>query len=326
MKIEKINSREYSCSKFDEKGTLISGPKSSFLLIKFTGDEVCEEFLNCIRRVILNYIPTFAFCKDTIDVIKNTSNVNDDVIKLNISLLPIFDIPLDICYLKNEYYTNIDNKNNDNKHKKDAIDIKMFIKMSNTSDKIVNVMTDDAEVYINDKLTKIYDKTDHIMITQLVQNSELVCQAKAVIGVGFVNDIWCSGMCHYYDEDNSFKMMIKSGGQYSEIDLLKKVCINVYKKLKYFKRKIKNLNINNADKQYVIVFDNEDHTYASLINYFIQSDENVVSAGLTKENFDDNTITFKFITNKSTVVDIFDLAIDKSIKMFNIFESLINDI
>ena len=47
---------------------------------------------------------------------------------------------------------------------------------------------------------------------------------KAAMGIGFKNDIWSSGQCHFMKKDDGFVMVIRSYGQFTEKDMLKKAC------------------------------------------------------------------------------------------------------
>lgn len=337
MRITKIKSQNFSKSTFKNDGTLEKGPKSSVLVLKI--EDTFEEFLNCIRRAILNHVPTYAFCRDNINITKNTTNINNDMLSLTISQLPIFDVETQVFYLKDKYYNRqhasqnsnkIKQENTNIKHKNDTKNINMKITVKNNSNDVMYLTTKDVELYVNDKLTNSYDKTDHILLIKMSPKSEIICSAQGVLGIGYNNDIWAAGTCYYNEnEDGSYNFTVKSCGQCTEQVLLKNVCKYVYKKLKDLSKLVskKFADAEHNDKtQYIIIFDDEDFTCLPVINYFIQNDKNVVCSGITRERFDIDTVTLKIIINNSNIGDIFNTAIGKCNDLFKKFESEIANI
>ena len=324
LKISKIDSRDFSKAEYNANKDLVVGPKSSYLKIKLSGTDVTYEFLNCIRRIILNFIPTYAFAKETINIKTNTTNINNDMIKLRISQLPLFDIPLDINILEDKYWKDVNyTDKNREKHENDNKIIDMYIKSTNTSNNIINVTTNDIEFYINEKQKKKYDKTDPILVIQISPKSEFICHAQAVIGIGYKNDIWSAGTCHYYDESDYYVMIIKSSGQFTEKEILIKACKFTQQKLQEINIKIEKLNLPTDVNKFIVVIEDEDFTCCSIINYYIQNHESVLYSGLTKENHNIDTITFKIELKKNDIHTVFTQAIKEVSKLFEKFEDII---
>lgn len=321
IKISKLESREYSKAEFDKKGDIIKAPRSSYLKLKLSGNDITEELINSIRRTILQFIPTYAFTKELIDITTNTTNLNNDQIKLRISQMPIFDISNDIDHLDHKYW-NIDYSKEYDKHKKDNKKIELFIKAKNAKNEIMNITSDEAEFYVNDKQVK-YKKTDPLLIAQLSPKSELVCHAKAAMGIGFKNDIWSSGQCHFYEEDDGFVMVIRSYGQFTEKDMLKKACAYLKENCLNIEKQIKQSMFPENKNNYIITLENEDFTCACIINYYIQNNDVVKSSGVVRENHNIDSITFKIELESSSISKVFSKAINDVLAIYKKFEDAI---
>jgi len=84
--------------------------KFNKLHIEFSGKDVNHVLINTLRRIIIQHIPTYAFNK--IDIAKNTSVFNNDVLRLRLSCFPVHNIENDTV----QYYQNIINNDvDDNK-------------------------------------------------------------------------------------------------------------------------------------------------------------------------------------------------------------------
>ncbi len=310
MKVITIASEKIKKAEYNSKKELINGPKSSFLELEISGENITTEFINAIRRSIMNYIPTYAFTKELINITKNTSNLNNDMIKLRITQLPVLNVDAKI-----DYYNDMNNDKQKN--------VNLKINVNNNSNTILNVTTNESVLTIDDKRSDKYKIIDPILILQLIPKSEIICDATAIIGIGNNNAIWSAGQC-YYEEitENKFKMTIKSNGQYTEHELLTKACKYLITNMEIINDKIKDQNFPSNQQEYIITLENEDFTCANLINYFIQDDENVNAAGITRENYSIDNIQFK-IELKNKKIDIktvFETAIKTSIAIIKKFE------
>ncbi len=320
IKVSKIDEREFTKTAFDKKGELTSPPMSSYLKLKMYGTDMTAEFVNSIRRTILLFIPTYAFPREFIDISTNTTNLDNDKIRLRVSQLPIFDVHNSIDRIDNKYlymdYTKYE------KHPKENKKIEMFIKAKNTKNEIMNVTTDDIELYIDDKLVK-YKKTDPLLVVQLSPKSELVCRATGVLGIGFRNDIWSVGQCHYTEHDDHYLMTVKSYGQISEREALKKACAFLKENCHSIEKQIKKLSFPEEKNKYIITLENEDFTCACIIGYYIQNNDAVKTCGVVRENYNIDSITFKIELTSSTVAKVFNKAITEVIELYKKFEDAI---
>jgi len=315
MKVSKFDSRDWTKSKLDGKGKLVSGPKSSYLKLKVNGDMVTDEFLNAIRRSILNFVPSYAFHRKDIDIKKNTTNLNNDMIGYRISQFPIFGIDVKQFQLEEPIFY-VDKES-------DISKIEMFIKVENKTKNIMNVTTDDIELYVNDEKKSMYKKTDPILLLQLIPGSEFVCHAKASLGFGYIDSIWAPAQIHYYKEGTDNILVIKSTGQMTEKEILMKACKNLKFMMNRLHTKIDKQEFDSTKKNFIIEIENEDFTCSNLVNYYIQNNEHVDFCGLTRENHNIESVTFKIVVNGITISKLFKQAIKDALAPIEKFEDLI---
>lgn len=323
MKIGVESIRNFQRATFDKNGLLDEGPKSSKLVLRFEGTDVTNQLMNCIRRTILSFVPIYAFSKTNIEITKNTTNLNNDIMRLKISQLPIFNHEHNIKHLESKYWEDLDAFVGDK--------IKMAINVHNTSSGIVNVTTDNITIEINGKqMLNLYDNVDKILIMQISPKGEFVCEAIANVGIGFINDIYSSGLCYYDDvtqesqqnkikhtqnTNKQFVLTIRSNGQMTEGTLLKKTfeIIKINVDLVINKMKVICQQIGLSETQFRINLENEDYTFTNVINYYLQNHSNVTFCGLIKENHHIDIITFEIKTSAANV-------------MINILDNVANEI
>ena len=131
-------------------------------VLSFTLANINYSLANSLRRIMLSDIPTFVFrtfphqeCK--VDIIKNTTRLNNEIIKQRIGCIPIHITDIEFPY--KEYVVEVDKKNETD-----------TIQLLTTADfKIKNISTDK---YLSDTATKeIFPPDsitgDYIPITRL---------------------------------------------------------------------------------------------------------------------------------------------------------------
>src|SRR4029078_3538344 len=83
-----------------------------------------------VRTILLDHIPTYSFCKNSINIQKNTSVFDNDYMRKRLSLMciPVNNYDPKINYLKEKYWVK-DNYNFklENKHKRDNFEFTMII-------------------------------------------------------------------------------------------------------------------------------------------------------------------------------------------------------
>jgi len=298
---------------------------SSFLTLELSGKTINYAIVNTLRRLSLSSVPTYNFCKQSIDIEENTSIYNNDMMKLRLSQLTFPKIKNSIIYLPDEYWNNINyTDKNRIKIEGDDIILEMVINIKNSSSENLNVTTNHAKFYKNNVAIKnVIDSNYPHLLIKLRPDEIFKCHATAVLGVGLRNDIWGAAANAYYDEINKhqYKLSIESQGQMDEYEILIKSCKIIKKKLddkKYIINKnYKKLN----ETAYEIHLENEDHTIGLALNYFLQRHKNIISSGLSKPTLLENKIIISFESMDKNVIIYFFQVIDYVIQIFDDIEN-----
>ena len=80
----------------------------SNLTLRITGKSVSEVLVNTFRRIVLSNIPTYAFAPECMIFDKNTSIFNNDQMKVRLMQLPILKTKLNLSYLHDKYWLDVD--------------------------------------------------------------------------------------------------------------------------------------------------------------------------------------------------------------------------
>lgn len=256
-----------------------------------------EIFANTIRRIAYEYIPSYAFYHQLINIRKNTSVTNNDYMRLRLSHLPIMNIQCDVSYLLPEY-CDINNYTNDKriKHNKDNKEIGIYINATNNSMDIINITTDDIELYINGEKLTYTNQIYPILLVQLRPGEEFECEMDAVLGIGDNGVIWSPVTQIFYnsnDDRTELTLTIKSNGQFDEYEILIKICNNVIYKIGEIEHYLSNYTPEEKDGYMEISLVNNNYTLCNIINWFIQSYDDISYSGITKPDYANKIILFK---------------------------------
>jgi DNA-directed RNA polymerase alpha subunit len=270
----------------------------SSLVLKFSGKNVNEILTNTLRRIMLNDVPTYAFTPDCIVIEENTSVFNNDQIKVRISQLPIYNTPLDISYLQEKYWFDVDYASQDRLKHPSEKDIEINIQVVNNDENIKYVTTNDIVYRENGKIIKNkYNQKYPIVLLKLRPMQTLKCNMKAVLGVGERNAIWSAAGNSYHnivfdktgEKIDHILLYIESHGQFSEYELIYKACQFMQEKLEDTKQRIhENYEMesskNSSLKTIEVTLDNESHTIGGLLINIMQDRDDVEYAGIGKKN------------------------------------------
>lgn len=263
--------------------------ETSQLVLEFSSKKISLPLINMLRRVSLLFIPTYAFTKDSINIEENTSVFNNDMMKLRLSQFTYPNIKNNIVDFEDKYWKNVDYSDPEREvHPDDKLDVKMYIDIKNDTNDIMNVTTHDAEYYIDNESTNDVLKYDKCLLIKLKKGESFKCNAKLVLGIGLLDDIFAAAAnCYYMEEDkNKCKFIIESQGQLSEKDILLKACDVSISRLNLIKNemneKYKDINDKSNATKLQVLFENQDHTFCNCINDFIQDDKNTVFSGFSK--------------------------------------------
>jgi DNA-directed RNA polymerase subunit L len=269
------------------------GLNSHYLTLEFEGSDLNVKIINMLRRACTNHIPIYAFPVELINIIENSSIAfNNDMMKLDLSFLPVYNVDPEIYELDEEYWYNVNYADNERKKFHGEKNIEFYLSYHNNSSDIVRVTTNDAQVYIDGKQVEMYNKKYPILLIELKANQTFKCHMKAVLGVAERRDdgaLWKSCKRAYYTEldkeKNKFSFTVYGNEQFSEYQLLIRTCqfliYKLYKIKKMISDKVKKGEIL-PEKTIKFVFENEDHTIGEPINYELQDHKSIIFSGFSK--------------------------------------------
>lgn len=282
IKIKELENRKFN------------GLHSSYLKLKFEGSDFNIKIMNMIRRSCTNNVPVYAYAIELINIIENTSVAfNNDMMRLDLSLLPIFNIDPEIYKLDEEYWYNVNYTDKERKKHHMEKNIEFYVNYHNNSQDIVRVTTNDSQVYIDGKQIEMYDKKYPILLIELKPNQTFKCHMKGVLGSAerrFDGALWKSCKRAFYEEiknkeEKSYEFTVYGNNQFSEYELLNRTCQFLINKLENLKKMIKDKDDKGEfpnEKTIRFIFENEDHTIGEPINYELQDNENIIFSGFAK--------------------------------------------
>jgi DNA-directed RNA polymerase subunit L len=313
-------------------------PLHSKLVLDFKGKDISNVILNTIRRVCFDDIPTYAFPSELISITDNTTIFDNDMMKNRLSQLPILNTQLDLYYLDQSFWKNIDYSDKKRtKHEKERL-IEIQLNVTNDTQNIKNVTTNDIRYYEDGtEVFGKYHKDAPVLLVQLKPADSFKCTMRAALGIGELNDIWASASMVFYDDHTTddikggfveqkephITFTIESQGMMDEYMLLIKACLYIQKKLSDIKseidKRVKSKEIVDGSS---IVFDlvNEDHTIGALINWAFQSHQNILFSGVAKPDHLLKMIRLKVYTDKKSPIPFMFEQIDMLIDLYKQLE------
>lgn len=281
--------------------------KSNFRLdnlkVMLKGSDINHVYVNTLRRVILEEIPSYGINPDLINISKNSSVYNNDYIRNRLENFPLINLnfKLDLEeYNKLRTYTRgiekINNEYEDN-------NINMYLDVKNNEDNILNVTTDDLKFYINEKSEKSIYKNP-MLICKLKKREEIVLSFKVDKGVGLNHSRY--SVAHVYYEqlgDNNFLLTIEPRGQLSIKEILFRAFEIIKYKLNLINEKFIKEGINESSG--IIVLKNEDHTLGNLLTYRLQENSDISFAGYELEHLLIKDVRIRYsVKGKKSINDI----------------------
>lgn len=274
------------------------GLVSSRLVLQCTDTNVIT--LNTLRRVMLQYVPSYAFASEGIMIEKTGSTTrvfDNDYMRVRLAQVTLQNLDNVPDYLPEKYWENVDYSDPEReKHPQDDVIYEMFINATNNDAAVLNVTTESeyVNVYKDGVLVKKpFGKIDPMLLIQLRKDEEFKCRMVAMLGVGINNNIWTPVSNAFYEEtsDNVFKFTIESNGQFDEYVILSKACTVIKEKFNKIKTIIAN---SGGDKKTVIIkLTGENHTIGGIFNDYLQANKNISFSGLAKPDMLVNEIIIK---------------------------------
>lgn len=280
--------------------------QASQLILQFKGKTVYPSVTNTLRRMSLNDVPTYAFCKSSILIEENTSIFDNDYMEERLEQLTIPKINVSAILVDDKYWREVDYSDIEReKHSDDTFNIEMVINQRNNTSDIFNLTTQDAQFFqdgvdISNRFSKEYP----LLLIKLRPGEIFKCTAKAVLGKGIRNNIWAAAATSYHDynDKNDIKLTIESQGQLDEYDILHRCCQVMIEKLSSTKEKLqeKYANSNIKNQSFLLInFDREDHSFGEVLNEFLQENNGVAFSGLSRPDLLKNEIVIKMKSIKN---------------------------
>jgi len=352
----------------------IDSTYNNYLVLSFKGQELNNIIMNTIRRVIMELVPTYAFDKKDIDITENSSIYNSDYMRLRLHQFPIFGIVNDEStiekYAELEYEANISTfekkiediniiEAREQKEKEiKAMNLIMYVNATNTTNKVLNVTTDDAKFsYLGKPIISPYD--DPLLIIKLKPGEKFICTAHSSLNIGIKGANYIPTAVCVFSEDSDkgeYRLNIESLKQISEKDLIIRACkiinmkidklidIIIKKIIEYQSEKIldeynlEDTTETDSDTSFkeisedileqhrvkgIIKIENESHTFGNLLSRYIQDHESILFAGYKIDHLLVKELTLGYKTDGNDIINVFN---DIKIDMQNIFNNIINEV
>lgn len=314
---------------------------STCLQLEITGNNVCYQTLNAIRKASINQIPIYAFHPDKINITRNSSVYDNSELSCNLSQLPITNFNHQIKLLPLKYYKDVNFADQKmERHPSDTYQINYSLKAKNNGpESMLFVTTNDLTISITstsidkDKLIsndtippkEKYSEKYPITLIKLRTGEEFECSMKGVLAVGELDGIFNASNTYWKQlADDKFLLSVESNGQLSEYEILIRSCEIIIEKLKLIKENLDNNQYNmmeTSNNSLIIEILNEDHTCGSPLNWIIQNMKEVTFAGVNKPDFMQKIINSVIQCDSSVKpIDLVNKAIGSAIKIYEEFK------
>jgi DNA-directed RNA polymerase subunit L len=346
INVEKL---EFTKNKFSE----------TQLVLHVYGTDINNFVLNSLRKVCTDQVPVYAFGKNGIKILRDSSVFDRTELEMTLCTLPIFNIDYDIKFLPYKYYSNPDEYYLNTKKIEYYINVK-----NNEFETIRDVTTNDLSISIDDNHIEnntMYDQNCPISLFKLNYGQEVEMSMVAKLGVGEMNGIfnashtWFYEIYKEYEEDKNdpelikyvkmiekdnkknknkneqvhYVLVIESSGQLNEFEIVKRGIENIIEKLNNIKNDINTnhlINIGSNDN-IILDFENEDFTCIGQLNYLLQNDKDIAKSGANKPNLLEKRINLCLLTNNNkNFLEILNRNIDKTIEYYKLLLEKVKNI
>lgn len=307
------------------------------------GKDCNNQLINAIGRVAVERLPTYAFAKDLIEITKISSEsqyhdsvpFNHDMMRDRLCNTPIFGIDPAFAVFHEKYWKNVDYKDKNRLKHENEKRIEAYIDAknsasSNDEDSIKHITTNDMKIFVDGELTELYSKEYPLLIISLKPREAFKCSMIGVLGTGNNHTCWdaCTNFC--YDQEtipDKTIVTFRAKKQFDEFVLVSrsleylKYRTNILKDeihRKYLESSIKN-------ERFQIEINNEDHTMGEIINYELQSHDDIMKSSIVKPNHLINNIVFDiFVFDKTKMLNAILESFDNLTKKIEKFEKEFN--
>ena len=119
----------------------------SELILNISG--LSHVYLNTIKRILYEYIPTYAFNQDNIIIEKSNTFLDNSRLRDRFQFLPIINLDPEIDYLDEKYYLNLNFENEERPRHPKEKSINISFKNYNNKEEYKNVDTNTINYYVN---------------------------------------------------------------------------------------------------------------------------------------------------------------------------------
>ena len=303
--------------------------ENNYLELNFKGKDVNYQILNILRRILLRYIPIYAFDSNLINIKENNSVLNNDMLKLRLNNLPVLLSNLKNNINKENTIDKVYDLENRKFNYNDENSIMMYINAKNLENEIKHITTDDVEFKMNDgsiiESKNIYKRP--ILLVSLRKDEQVILTAKTSLNISLNDGKWLAikTPCNYIENDeNNYNIIIRSRRQLLEYECLKRCIKILINKLKMIEENIiteinkikKKNNIKEIFEGDILIQD-EDSSFGNIITYYLQLDKNIEFAGYKVESYLKMDIIISFKTLNVDIIKIFNNIIEKLYEIFN---------
>jgi len=318
----------------------INNAGDSSLEFNIKGNNINYVIVNTLRRTIFSDIPIYAFDKFKFE--KNTSIFHNNYLSLRIRNMPVWGIDNNIDFIENkkkkdkssevlendeEDFVDFDIDVEKNFNSSTLKQFTMYVNYKNKTNEIINVTTEHAKFYFEEKHINSPYNID-IPIIKLQPNQEIIFSAITELGTEQENTIYSPVSVNYYKEinDNEFHYVLESRGQLTEKRILLVAIYNIDKRIKNFLKLFKNNDNDNDNKvnveeesklQGIIIINNEDHTLGNLINRGLQQHSDISFSGYNMPHPLLNKVHINFKLKKNIIANVIEDVVNYYILLFN---------
>jgi DNA-directed RNA polymerase subunit L len=281
----------------------------------FEGKDINYIIVNTIRRVILSLVPVYSFAPDNIDIKANDSIYNNDILRLRICNLPVYNIKNNETTLKHierlKQKTPIDEDSTLPKLE----EITMYCGVTNTSEDVMNVTTDMCKFYnIDSEIKNIYKNP--LLLCKLKKDESLTLTAKTGLGIGLINSLWSAVSICCYEEinDHKFDFKFETDGQLTSPEIISRAIKIIINQLTRYRDLITKDKLGDMGE---IILNNEAHTMGNILAMGLQNHKNIDYAGYKINHLLVRKATIKYIANGGKPMNtIIRDSIDNTIKIY----------
>lgn len=314
---------------------------------QYSFKNICDVEMNTIRRTMFEHIPCFAYHPNYIKISNKNTVFHKDHIKLTISNIPV---PVDLNDRSTMQYFKYDDKivigdnatknqdtawtentdtdgydedqggvegfsdneeENAGHYNSEPNNISMYFEKENTSNKIIDVTTDDCTFYYKGKRIDNFYATP-LSLIKLQPEHTIRCLAVTKIGTPKVHDIWSSVIISEWVDKapDHFVISLESMGQLSENEIVYRACTIICLLMDYFEEYLEtnasSIVETELNKGVIRIKDKTigNATVGNLVNYHLQNHDDIVFCG-SRNPLLESIFEIEYVTSgKKTIVQI----------------------